>query len=389
MHLIEERNAVIVNTDRRILKNLSEELKKSGYCIQASESTLQAAELIQQRPVHLLICDKPKKSASHHEIIRYEQLVNIAKDNLKGSKHTSHADVERVIKDIMADAAESRVLDEDLSLLIMMLGNAKLPQLNTFATAQFRSEMPQLKEVRLFIAYHCCKVPGDPLMLIALLQLASNEAFCNIVKHGYGTGEGSVLVHLSISMDGVLIEISDQGSSFDPDAVPIPNLAGGQLRGFGWHIIGRTADRITYIPKQGKNGWNRLKIYKNFCFEGKKMQLSEETKEGILIITPQVDSLDANDTTEFKEKVNLLIKKHDISRVVIDLHHVQFIDSSGLGAFLSLLRSLHAHGGELKLACMNKQIRTLFELVSMHKVFEIFNVTSDAVNSFSITPKSQ
>lgn len=117
------------------------------------------------------------------------------------------------------------------------------------------------------------------------------------------------------------------------------------------------------------------------------MQLAEETKEGVLIITPQVDSLDANDTTEFKEKINILIKRHENTRVVVDLHHVQFIDSSGLGAFLSLLRSLHAHGGELKLACMNKQIRTLFELVSMHKVFEIFNNLSDAVNSFSI-PKS-
>lgn len=118
------------------------------------------------------------------------------------------------------------------------------------------------------------------------------------------------------------------------------------------------------------------------------MQLAEDIKEGVLIITPQVDSLDANDTTEFKEKVHLLIKKHEIARVVIDLHHVQFIDSSGLGAFLSLLRSLHAHGGELKLACMNKQIRTLFELVSMHKVFEIFNTTADAASSFSIIPQS-
>ena len=31
---------------------------------------------------------------------------------------------------------------------------------------------------------------------------------------------------------------------------------------------------------------------------------------------------------------------------------------------------------------MNKPVRTMFELVSMHKIFEIFNSTDDAVKSF-------
>ena len=390
MRELEERNVVIVNSDRLILKNLTEALKKSGYSILASECALKAAELIQEQPIHLLICDTPKKTASPKEIIRFEQLVNIAKDNLKDHSHEEPADLENVIQRAVVDLAESLDVEGDLAILILKLGKAHLPQINFFATARFRSEMQQLREIRHFIAHHCLKVPGDPTVITTLLQLASNEAFCNIVNHGYKEQDnGVILVHLSSTIDGIYIEIADQGLSFDPEKVPLPDVAGGQLRGFGWYIIVKISDELSYVPRKKEGEWNRLRIFKKFCFKGKKMQLAEETKEGVLIITPQVDRLDANDTTEFKEKMNILIKKHDIQKVVLDLHHVQFIDSSGLGAFLSLLRSLHAHGGELKLACLNKQIRTLFELVSMHKVFEIFNTTSDAVSSFSIIPKSQ
>ena len=102
-----------------------------------------------------------------------------------------------------------------------------------------------------------------------------------------------------------------------------------------------------------------------------------------LIITPERESLDAHDAPEFKEKVIDLIEANSLIRVVFDLHQMQFIDSSGLGSFLSVLRVLHSHGGELKLACMNKPVRTMFELVSMHKIFEIFNTKEDAIRSFS------
>jgi|GEM_PF-1119810 len=387
---VEEKNAVIVNTDRRILQQLGEELRKSGYSVIVMESTQRAAKLIQEHPIHLLICDKPRQRATRKEIIRYEQLIDIAKDNIKVPIAAPTKNLETVVKDTVAPLAESKNIEQNQSLLILMLGKAHLPQMHTFATARFRSQMQELKEIRHFIAHHCFKLPGDPVLLTTLLQLVSNEAFCNIVKHGYKQNEEkNVLIHLTVTLDGVHLEIADQGSSFYPAVVPEPDPANGQLRGFGWFIIVKIADQLSYHPKSSQDEWNRLKIFKNFCFEGKKMQLANEIKEGVLIITPQVDSLDANDTTEFKEKVNLLIKKHEIARVVIDLHHVQFIDSSGLGAFLSLLRSLHAGGGELKLAMMNKQIRTLFELVSMHKVFEIFNTTGDAVASFSIIPKSQ
>ena len=112
------------------------------------------------------------------------------------------------------------------------------------------------------------------------------------------------------------------------------------------------------------------------------MQFVHSKKDNILVITPEMDSLDAKDSSEFKSKVIELIQANAVNQVIFDLNKVQFIDSSGLGTFLAILRTLHGSGGELKLSRMNKPIRTMFELVSMHKVFEIFNSTEDAIRSF-------
>jgi anti-anti-sigma factor len=113
------------------------------------------------------------------------------------------------------------------------------------------------------------------------------------------------------------------------------------------------------------------------------MKLVHTTKDNILIVTLDLNTLDAREAPQFKEHLISLIDKKNLLGVVIDLKHLQFIDSSGLGSFLSALRVLHTNGGDLKLSHMNKPIRSVFELVRMHKIFEIFNTTEDALKSFS------
>ena len=67
------------------------------------------------------------------------------------------------------------------------------------------------------------------------------------------------------------------------------------------------------------------------------------------------------------------------SKVIFDLAELRFVDSSGLGAFLSSLRQLNATGGDLKLCGMTKPVRALFELVRMHKIFDICGTKDEAI----------
>ena len=112
------------------------------------------------------------------------------------------------------------------------------------------------------------------------------------------------------------------------------------------------------------------------------MKVKCEEHGDTLVITLDGKTLDAKEAPTFKQEVIDIITNRDATKVVFDLSPLQFIDSSGLGSFLAILRFLNKQGGDLRLAVMNKTVRTMFQLVSMHKIFEIYNQVDDAVHSF-------
>lgn len=119
------------------------------------------------------------------------------------------------------------------------------------------------------------------------------------------------------------------------------------------------------------------------------MDIAHTIKHDILIITLEANRLDTKGTSQLKHNVISLINETGKAYVVFNLNHLNFIDSSGVGVFLSILRFLNSRGGELKLAELTPPVRTILELVSMHKIFEIFDTTDAAVESFIPHPHSQ
>lgn len=111
------------------------------------------------------------------------------------------------------------------------------------------------------------------------------------------------------------------------------------------------------------------------------MQVLSSEKEGVLVGKVDAKALDASNARAFKDAIKPLLTQD--ARLVLDLSKVEFIDSSGLGALVSCLRQAHADGGEIKLSGLSKPARALFELVRMHRVFEVFNDSEEAVTSYS------
>ena len=94
-----------------------------------------------------------------------------------------------------------------------------------------------------------------------------------------------------------------------------------------------------------------------------------------------VEELDASNAAEFKRDVAPLLEA--TTKLVFDLSRLRFVDSSGLGAFISCLRKLNAKDGDLKLCGMSRQVRGVFELVRMHRIFDIHDTKEDAVHAFA------
>jgi anti-sigma B factor antagonist len=110
------------------------------------------------------------------------------------------------------------------------------------------------------------------------------------------------------------------------------------------------------------------------------MNIAAERVGDVAVATMLIEELDAGNAAEFKRDIAPLLDAH--AKLVLDLSRLRFVDSSGLGAFISCLRKLNAKGGDLKLAGMSKPVRAVFELVRMHRVFDILATREDAVRAF-------
>lgn len=111
------------------------------------------------------------------------------------------------------------------------------------------------------------------------------------------------------------------------------------------------------------------------------MDLLCEPIKGVMVVVPAGPQLDASTAGEFQQAMAPVLEAH--SQILVDLSRLDFVDSSGLGAFLACLRHVQAQGGELKLCGLLPQVRALFELVRMHRLFHIFDTQEAALGTFT------
>ncbi|MGQ0813691.1 MAG: STAS domain-containing protein [Gemmatimonadota bacterium] len=84
---------------------------------------------------------------------------------------------------------------------------------------------------------------------------------------------------------------------------------------------------------------------------------------------------------ELKQKV-LEELENGSRKFLIDFTNTGYIDSSGLGVLVSLSKKIREQGGELRLANLNEDLRTLFELTKLDTLFHISDNRGEALSSF-------
>ncbi len=110
------------------------------------------------------------------------------------------------------------------------------------------------------------------------------------------------------------------------------------------------------------------------------MKIEKSTENDVLILKIGSNMLDVPKVSEFKATTLPLLKNR--KKVLFDLENLTFVDSSGCGAILSCIRQVNGEDGEIKICNPNKRVRTLFELIRMHKIVEIHNTRQEAIASF-------
>jgi anti-sigma B factor antagonist len=105
------------------------------------------------------------------------------------------------------------------------------------------------------------------------------------------------------------------------------------------------------------------------------------TKTGEVVIIEVEGQLIVGNRQELKQRV-LDEAEAGARKILIDFAKTGYIDSSGLGVLVSLAKRLRELGGDLRLANLNDDLQTLFELTKLDTLFQIADTRERALAAF-------
>lgn len=108
---------------------------------------------------------------------------------------------------------------------------------------------------------------------------------------------------------------------------------------------------------------------------------------GVSILT-LAGRLDLASGSELKDQVKELLSK-DKTSIHLNLANVEFINSSGLGVLVSMMKEIRLHKGRLTLSSLASYVLEIFEITQLSHVFEIYATDEEALSSFKTAATSQ
>ncbi|MDX2127655.1 MAG: STAS domain-containing protein [Chloroherpetonaceae bacterium] len=111
------------------------------------------------------------------------------------------------------------------------------------------------------------------------------------------------------------------------------------------------------------------------------MTIKESSKNGVHIFELKGDMLGGPDAVDFKNRLKAALDSGE-KKVVVDLGGVNHMNSTGIGILVSSLATVNQHQGKLKLSNLEKNIRSIFVITNLAKVFESYDTLDAALASF-------
>ena len=112
-----------------------------------------------------------------------------------------------------------------------------------------------------------------------------------------------------------------------------------------------------------------------------KMQTATRQIADITVVDVRGRITAGEGTIVLREVIRELLDKGS-RKVLLNLHEVGYVDSSGLGELVKTYTTVHNQGGQLKLVQLSKRVQDLLQMTKLHSVFDIQPDEASAVQSF-------
>lgn len=108
------------------------------------------------------------------------------------------------------------------------------------------------------------------------------------------------------------------------------------------------------------------------------MDIRVEQRDGVTIVRLEGERATLQNAWEFRNALSEIVENGE-NRVLVDLSPVNFADSSFLGVLIHFFKVLVRRDGELKVAGLNSNLKILFEMANLTRLFDIYDSVEDAL----------
>jgi anti-sigma B factor antagonist len=94
-----------------------------------------------------------------------------------------------------------------------------------------------------------------------------------------------------------------------------------------------------------------------------------------------IDRFNALITEPVKEELKGFFNNPGM-RMILNLEGIKYIDSSGFGVFLSILKTATTSNGQFRVCNLTPEVMELFKLLQLHNVFKLYGSIDECLESF-------
>ncbi len=110
------------------------------------------------------------------------------------------------------------------------------------------------------------------------------------------------------------------------------------------------------------------------------MLINSRLEDGVAVLELE-GRMDATAVAPIKEIVTSILDS-GTNKFLFDMKEVSFVDSSGLGTLVSLLRLVNQQDGDIRLCNTQPRVKALLEMTRMDRMLEILPNAEEALQNY-------
>lgn len=99
------------------------------------------------------------------------------------------------------------------------------------------------------------------------------------------------------------------------------------------------------------------------------------------LIVELMGELDHHNASEVRNKIDDMLDRDNINKLIMNFSGVSFMDSSGIGAVIGRYKKLSMKGGRLCITNLKPSVKRVFELSGLFKIIDIYDDVEQGIKS--------